>query len=197
MNRIEQLTLVDLNKLRQFYSPLPNHGLTIGIALQEAIREEYRRYVEEIIILYSMQHRIPEEDKQYMHISQLAYLIDPYNQIELVASLTTIFYNRMKALATMEINKRKETFTYKGVRLTVVTDDILCKAITNRNSVILLASTEDLYTPVFYQRYCEYIDKASLDKIYLTESLYPYSLDKTRFPKAYALMQTKIQNGEV
>lgn len=82
----------------------------------------------------------------------------------------------------------------QGVTLYYVNDELLRTALENINAVVLLASTEDLFTPVFYQRYCDYIDKRSLDRLELVECLQPYVIDRTKYPTsyAYALLHSKL-----
>ena len=69
-----------------------------------------------------------------------------------------------------------------GVVIYPLTDEALNKALINPNSVILLASLNDVFTPTHYQRYADYIDKTSLQRAGFIEALTPYVIDSTKYP---------------
>lgn len=70
----------------------------------------------------------------------------------------------------------------KGVVVYPITDEALNKALINPNSVILLASLEDVFTPIYFQRYADYISPSALQEAGLIEALTPYVIDKTKYP---------------
>lgn len=85
----------------------------------------------------------------------------------------------------MTLPKNKNV-TINGVTLYFINDDSLCTALANINAVIVYATTEAPNTPVFYQRYCDYIDSLSIQKLDLVEAVRPYDISKALYPKAFA-----------
>lgn len=79
----------------------------------------------------------------------------------------------------------KKNIIINNVTLYYLTDESLRKALENPNSIILIASSNDVFTPVFFQRYADYIDKKTLESLQLVEAFQPYIIDFTKYPISF------------
>lgn len=77
---------------------------------------------------------------------------------------------------------RDKSFTIAGVTIYPMTDEALSKAMHNPNSIVVLASLDDIFTPIYYQRYADYLSPAALSNIGLIECLTPYVIDTIKYP---------------
>lgn len=79
----------------------------------------------------------------------------------------------------------------QGVTLYFLTDEKFHVALENINAVIIYAYKEAPNRPLFFQRYCDYIDSISIAKLELVEAESPFIINKEVYPMSYKLAYRK------
>lgn len=91
----------------------------------------------------------------------------------------------------VKLKGKDKSLEINGVRLYLLTDDLLYTSLTNINAVILFAFKNQPNKPVYYQRYCDYIDSEVIDRLDLMEAVRPYTISLGLYPEAFALAHRK------
>lgn len=90
----------------------------------------------------------------------------------------------------MNLSKTKN-HSINGVTLYYSNDETLQVALTNINAVIVYADKATPSVPIFFQRYCDYIDSVKIKELNLVEAVRPYILNETEYPKCTEYLDKK------